>query len=322
MLRRGIKMNKVGYKVKIFSSKHIIAIGYIVTFIIFTAMSQYFLTARNISNIIHYSIVAGISVAGISLVLLIGEIDISLGAMISLASIVMAQLLNITDSLAIALVATCICGLLMGAINGLLVSYFSLNSLFATFATMGIFVGIANFIVDINSVTLFNNEISDIINTRVGGIVPLTSVFMVIIFLVIWFIIKFSIYGRKLCAVGSNKFACYLSGIDVRKMRFSAFVLCGLLSSIAGGIRTFQTGFGYISFGIEEVLTIVTATILAGSTIRGGKIYVWRSFLAVIFLFTLDNGMILLDIHTYMASFVKGIVLITVLLIKTMAKTE
>jgi len=227
----------------------------------------------------------------------------------ALTCMVVAQLLRSGVSVPVAIILGVLTGAVCGAINGIAVSKGKIVPMIATLATMSIFRGIA---------FLSNNGVSIVINSNtfkwIGrgyiGPVPFLIIIMMLFYLGVWYVSKYSAFGRKVYATGSNKRASYLSGIKTDSVIFFVYLINGTVAGISGILMAAQTGAGLPTAGDGYEMTIIAACILGGTSLYGGKGSVWGSFIGVLMLTTISTGLTMLAVPTFWQQIIKGVILL------------
>lgn len=279
--------------------------------IFFTFASKYFLSLRNFMNILSSVSVVGTIAAAMTLVMVTRGIDLSVGSIIAMTGCISAILVvNWSLPWFVAVPATLLMGVIVGAFNGVLITRFNVVPFIATLGSMNIIRGLAFILTNGQAIYVPDPVISFLGTGKIFGVIPVPGVIMLVLFLIFWYISTKTVYGRHVFAVGGNQTASRLAGIDVKKITLSLYVLTGLLSSIAGLIMTGLTSTAMPSAGDGYNLDVITAVYLGGNSAGGGEGSVWRTLLGVLIIGVLNNGMALLSIQSYWQTFFKGCLLI------------
>lgn len=312
MTKKHADNKKVGVKViqqRILDS--VLILFAICMVIYFSFASQYFLSIKNFMNILSSISVVGIIATGMTLVIITRGIDLSVGSIIALTGCVAAILMvnyNVPWPLAICL--TLLMGMLVGAFNGVLITKFHVVPFIATLGSMNIFRGIAFILTNGQAIYVPNKVIITLGTGKIFGLIPVPAVIMLLFFVVFWVITRFTVFGRNVFAVGGNSVASRLAGIPVKKLNLTLYILTGVLAAIAGLVMTGLTSTAMPSAGDGYNLDTITAVYLGGNSANGGEGSVWRTFMGILIIGILNNGMALLSIQSYWQTFVKGSLLI------------
>lgn len=279
--------------------------------IFFAFRSPYFLSLRNFMNILSSVSVVGIIATGMTLVMITRGIDLSVGSIIALTGCVSALLMvNCQVPWPIAILITLGIGFVVGSINGVLITRFHVVPFIATLGSMNIFRGIAFILTNGQAIYVPNPVVTWLGTGKVFGLIPVPAIIMMSFFVIFWLITRFTVFGRNVFAVGGNSVASRLAGIPVQKLTLILYILTGVLSAIAGLVMTGLTSTAMPSAGDGYNLDTITAVYLGGNSANGGEGSVWRTFMGILIIGILNNGMALLSIQSYWQTFVKGCLLI------------
>lgn len=312
-LKKGISKN---------SSLLSLVIAYIIMLIVFSLISPYFMTIGNVMNIGMNTAINGITATAMTLVIILGGLDVSVGSVMAITNMAVS-VLSVQMGFGIELIFIALgIGLACGAINGLLITKVGVNPLITTLGTMSIFRGIAYLITDGKSAILKNEPITVLGRGYIFDVIPVALVIMVVIFIIFGFILKRTTFGRKIYTIGGNPLASHLSGINVNRVRFIAYALCGMMAAVSGLILTCQTGSGVPHNAGENNLDIIAAVILGGTSLAGGKGGMVGTLIGVLILSTIANGMTIANMSSYWQLVIKGLVLITAVVIDALKTKE
>ncbi len=273
-----------------------------------------FLTRTNILLVLRQSSTIGVVAIGATLVILLGEIDLSLGSIVSVSGVITAKLL-IDGGLSV--VPASLVGLLVGAVaglvNGLLVTTFRINSFMATLGMMSVMAGMAFLLT--GGQTLFGDELSPVVflsNGYIAG-VPFPVILLFLAYAVAWVLLTRTGYGARVYAVGNNARASYLAGIRVDLVKVCTFALAGLLAGFGGLMQVSRLNAASGGLGADLLFPVITAVVLGGVSLTGGRGRIQDVLIASIFLATITNGLILLGVDGYTQQVVSGAILIVAL---------
>jgi ribose transport system permease protein len=274
----------------------------------FSLTSPYFLAIKNILNFTMNTSILGIMAAGLFIAMVIGEIDVSQYAILALSTAIMVILIrrgmNSGPAIAIAVGVALLCGV----INGVSVAFLRINPIITTLATMMVYRGIAFKITEAKALGVEGAFFSAIGSGRILGI-PVSVYIMIGVYLLVHIMLAYTAYGKRVYAVGGNPEASYISGINVRMVRFWGLVCSSAAAALAGLIFVGQVGATVPTAGEGGLMDVVTAVILGGISLSGGKGKVVGTLIGVLILAVLSNGMVLLSVQSYYQTIVKGIVI-------------
>ncbi len=291
-------------------------IGFLVMILIFSIIrSDVFPTWPNIRNILEQGAILAILSATVTIVMINGDFDLSVGSLASLCSVILADMMSkgvgIVPSICIALLV----GLVGGVINGALVALAGFQAFVATLATMTAFGGLALFYT--KGATIFSGIPDAFLTIGQGSIgpIPIPVVIMVVIVFIVWLVLEQTTFGRRLYAIGGNAEASYLAGINVRRMRFLAFVISGLGSAMAGIMLTSRLASAHPLAGSPFMLLSAAAVFLGATTFREGEPNILGTILGVFFLGVMANGLNILGVDSYIQNVLTGAIIILAVLI-------
>ncbi len=277
--------------------------------IFFSARSPYFFDADNFNNIGRAMTIVGIAAIGQTVVIVAGGFDLSVGSIMAATGILSAYLINHGADFGIAIAAALGLGVVIGFMNGAIVAYLRINPLIATLATLSIVRGLA-FVITSGQAEVVSNETYLSIGTGDVLGIPTVVVLMVGLFLAVGFILPRTRFGRYAYAIGSNARASRLSGIRVPRWQIAFYGLSGVLAAVAGCVTVSRTGTAEPSANMTAELEVITAVILGGASLAGGRGRLFGTFLGLAVLAVLANGLILLGVPSYWQLVVKGAVLL------------
>jgi ribose transport system permease protein len=294
------------------SNTIILFIILILMVLFFSLTSEFFFSVLNLIPMLNNLSFIGITAAVLTMVLITGEIDFSIGGNIGLTSCLAALLLSYGVNGFLVVLICILMGAAIGVFNGFVVTVIGVNSIIATIGTMSIWRGIGYTITNGESMLAFNPVIDFIGRGFIFRVIPFPIVLFVAIFAICYVIMNLSKWGRRIYAIGVNPMASYLSGINVKKVKFLSFILCGVAASVSGLILTSLTAVGMPQHGQGLELTIVSAIILGGTALGGGKGQILGTLAGVLILSVLYNGLTMLNVYYYYVQIAQGAVLIAV----------
>jgi ribose transport system permease protein len=278
---------------------------------IFIALSLYadsFLTTTNLLNIATQNTpLAIIAIAG-TLVVISGGFDLSTGSMFGVASVVAAWVAVHADPV-LGLVSAPLVGLVLGAINGGVVTGLKVHSFLATLATSLVYRGLATLITGGFLISVTAESFTTLGRGRIGG-VYYAVVVLVIFAVVAGALLNGTTFGRHLFAVGGNAEAAELSGVRVNRVRLLAFAFSGLAAGLAAAVAVSRIGSGQPTAGLGLELQAIAAVILGGTSIYGGVGAVWRSVVGVYLLALINNGFNILNANPFYKDLTTGLIIV------------
>jgi ribose transport system permease protein len=276
--------------------------------IFFSIKTQYFFNTDNFINILIASAVVGIIACPATMLLIAGQFDLSVGGATALVTAMFAKSLTSGQSLAVSILIAVATGLAVGIINGFLVTVVGINALITTIGTMGVMRAFAFIRTDGQAIG-FNGFTTLGISRPVFNIPWMVWIFFAVVILSI-VAMRATTYGRSLYAIGANPTAARLAGIRTRRVIFIAFVLSGAAIALTGLLLASQTGQGSGNAATGLEFSAVTAVVLGGASLAGGRGSITGTILGVLVIGVVNNGIVLLNIESFWQDVTRGSLLI------------
>jgi len=251
----------------------------------------------------------GITAVAMCFGIISGSLDLSVGSVIAISGIVIAQVIPTVGTFWAILVGLGM-GALCGALNGFIITAGRILPMIATLGTMSLYRGAAYLLADGRSIMIKENAFKQIGRAYLLDVIPVPVVILLVAFVIGWLVLNKTIFGRTLHSVGGNAKASYLAGINIKRNRFATFIIISLMASVSGIVSTAQTGSGIPQAATGTELDIVAAVILGGTSLAGGKGSMVGTFIGLLILGTLSNGMVMLNIPSFWQMVAKGAALI------------
>lgn len=288
-------------------------IGLIVAVLIVgSGLSEQFLTSASFTTGSFDMIEVALIALPMTLVVITGEIDLSVASVLGLSSAFMGELWNAGLPLELIMPLCLVLGAVCGAVNGFLVTQVGLPSLAVTIGTLGLYRGLALVILGDESVTSFPSAWTErAFGTIGGGWFPNVMVIFVILAIAFAVALHGTPYGRSIYAIGANEEAARFTGIRVKRVKMSLFVLAGAVAALAGIVMTLRNSTAAANVGVGLELTVVAAVLLGGVSIFGGKGSLFGVILAVFLLGAIQKALLLADgVSSYWIQIVTGTLLV------------
>ncbi len=302
-------MEKIKHAIKNSKGELSTVIMLIILCAIFGLNSQYFFVTRNIMNIGAYASIMGTMAAGLTVAMLLGGLDVSQYSLAAMAGMVMGLLIENGVPVGFTLLITLLIGVGGGCINAFIITIMKVNPIIATMGTQFVFRGAAFLLTDGRYIRIDNPVYYFIGNGKVFGI-PFCLIIMIFTYIVIWYLLKYTIYGRQVYAVGGNIQVAKLAGINANWVKFISHIIAGVTAVMGGIITVCQTSAAMPNHGNGNDMDGIAAVILGGIGLAGGKGKVGGTLIGILVLAVLVNGMTLLNVQSYWQQVVKGLVLI------------
>jgi ribose/xylose/arabinose/galactoside ABC-type transport system permease subunit len=266
----------------------------------FGVMSDSFLTQRNLTNVLGQAALPLVVAVGVALVVLSGEIDVSVGSLLGAVALPLIVVMNDTGSLALGAGAALVFALVVGAVNGWLVAYVGLNSLIVTLGMLFVLRGLIYLYTGQRAIPddAMLESFYQIGNGRFLGVLPYPALAGAAVLGVFLWILRYRRFGREIIAVGGSPEVARLAGYDVRRVKFATFVICALLTAVAGILMASRQGAAVHVTGIGFEFQVVAAVVLGGVSLAGGIGSLWGVALGVLILAFLANGLGQLNLPT------------------------
>lgn len=271
----------------------------------------------NLVDILDAAAILGVVTVGEVVVMIAGGLDISVGSTAGLVTAVVAVAMAHThSSLAVGVLSGVLAGAAAGMLNGAVVAYGRVNSVIATLATYSAFLGIALLVTNGIQVGVVSPPLATLGTGTIAGVPYLVIMFVVVAAVAAW-VMRYSLWGHSVYAVGGSSSASRLAGLRVQRFMFTTFVISGILAAAAGIMLVGQTGTALPSEGTVGLeLTAITAVLLGGTGLSGGTGTVLGATLAVLVLSTLQNGLLLLGIPSFWQDVATGVLLLVAVLLQ------
>lgn len=295
----------------------------VIEFVIFSLASKSFLTLGNILSVGRQMSFTGIAAIGMTLVMLTGGIDISVGSMLAMAGVLCAKLsADVGLPLWIAVVITLLIGALFGLINGAAVTRLHIPALIATLATQTILKGIAYLLTNAVPVKNLSTTYKFLGQGYIFGVIPVPLIITVALYVLAWWYLDKTYLGRRVYLSGGNEEAARLSGINTKWTITGTYVFSGVFAAIAGVLMAARLGSGQPSVGSGFEMDVITATVLGGISVNGGKGKVVNVFVGACIMGVLANGMTMLNINQYLQWIINGLVLLFAVTMSNLRKSS
>lgn len=288
--------------------------GFVVFFVIWivflSVSSPNFLTERNIMLLLRQASINGVAAIGATFVILLGELDISFGSVLGVAGVVAAEVLVAGGDGAMAITAGTLCGLLVGLVNGALVTLLGIPSVIATLGMLSVVLGIG--IVYTGGGSIHGPVLDPIDWLAQGyvGSVPIPVIILFVGYAIGWFVLARTRFGIHVYLVGDNREAAYRAGIAVRRIRMAVFMIAGALAGFAGVMLVSRVSQASAAQGASALFPVLTAVILGGAGLTGGRGRITNTLIASIFLSSLLNGLVLMGVDARFQDILLGAILV------------
>lgn len=294
-------------------------LGLILVILFFSLSSDFFLNPRNFQRLATDSATLMLVAFGMTLVILVGEIDLSVGAVVSLLSVVMAQIMAQGYPWPLAVATGLVLGTVIGGINGALTVFGRIPSFIVTLGMLSVATGLAFVLTGAISVAILDGTFLDLFySVRLLG-VPVPLILVALGFLSVWLLMNRTVAGRELFAVGANLEAARLSGVPVARRKLQVFLIMGALVGLAAVLSASRLGSGAPDARPILTLDAIAAVIIGGASLYGGWASVTRTLIGALLIAVLNNGMVLMNITTDAQYIVKGVIILIAVILDRLA---
>lgn len=276
-----------------------------------------FRTFGNVINILQQVTVYAVLALGVNVVIFTGGIDISVGSVVAFTGIVMGKLV-VEGGMpsAVGVIAALAVGAACGAFNGFMISKFKLQPMIATLAMMSMARGVAYTIADGETITGYSDGFRWIGNGTIPGTdIPVQIIFMIVLYVVFYYVMKYRKFGRYIYSIGGNEEATRLSGINVSKYKILAYTLSGLCAGIASVILVAKLNSAQSTAGLDYEMDAIASCVIGGTSLLGGFGSVWGTFVGAIIMLVIRNGLNLMNVSSNLQKLVIGVVILLAVLV-------
>jgi ribose/xylose/arabinose/galactoside ABC-type transport system permease subunit len=286
-----------------------IIIVLVILVLVLGVSSPVFLSGRNIRNILQQVSTLGILSMGMTILMISGGIDLSVGSSISVVAVIVGKLLKAGVPVGIPIVLGLLIGCFIGLINGLLASQTRAHPFILTLGTMTLFQGVAIIITEGYPITDLGDKFEWIGGATVGKI-PFIVILFFAVMIACFFILKYTRLGRKAYAIGGNEYTTYLAGIRVKIFKTIYYVTCGFLTGLAALVLSSRISSAIPTMGTGFELQSIAAVVIGGTPLTGGRGSVWGTLTGVLLLGIIANGLNLLHVEASWQYVMTGAVII------------
>ena len=281
----------------------------LVLVVVLAQLSPYFLTVSNILNTSRYFVETGLIALGMTMIIVTGGIDLSVGSALALASVTLGFSYKAGVPLPLAIVAALLVGTACGTLNGFLVTRWDVHPLAITLATQALFRGIAYAVTNLDAVSTFPNWFDDFGQFYLGP-VPGQLLAFIVAALLVWALLSFGRFGRHVYALGVNEEAARFSGVPIWRTKTAVYAITGLLVGLAAVIYTSRVSTARADAGLGLELGVIAAVVLGGASIYGGSGTIHGTVLGVVIIAILQQGLLLTSIDSNWILVITGAVMV------------
>ncbi|BCF90574.1 ribose ABC transporter permease [Paraburkholderia largidicola] len=279
-------------------------------------VSHNFLTVDNLLNVMRQASINALIAFGMTLVILLGGIDLSAGSVLALSSVIIASLLTSGMPAGLATLAGLVAGGLMGLVNGLVISKGKVAPFIATLGSMTVLRGLALVLSNGSPLSSFNSDFFSLLGGGyVARLVPIPVVLMLVMFAIFWVLLRKTVFGRHIYATGGNAESAKLSGVKVDRIQLYVYTISGVMAALAGVVLTSRLNSAQPTAGTGYELDAIAAVVLGGTSLTGGRGWIFGTLVGALLIGVLNNGLNLLDVSSFYQQVIKGGVILLAVLI-------
>jgi ribose transport system permease protein len=292
--------------------RYAIYLGFVVVFLLFALLlaSDGFLTSTNLLNIFRQTAIISVMAVAMTFVIASAQIDLSVGSVAGLASVATALAISGTGNALFGVLAGLGVGLVVGVINGGLVTFLGMPSFLVTLAMMGIAVGLAQLITSSAPEPILNGTFNTIFGGGNIGPIPGLLVWTVVAVVLGAVVLAKTRYGRQVLATGGNRIAAEYSGVNTKRITFTVLLVSSLVASVAGMLYAGRLESGRYQWGDGDELSVIAAVILGGTSLFGGAGSVIGALFGSLLIGMINNGLILAGLDNSQQQIIRGLIII------------
>ena len=289
-------------------------------FIMASVVSPTFLTPDNLTNVLRQVVVVSLLACGVTFIIILGHIDVSLGSVLALTGVIAASVMSITHSIPLALLAGVALGAVTGVINGFVVTYFKIPSFIMTLAMTTVARGAVLLYTGGSPVSGLGDF--KIIGQGMVGPIPVSVLILIAIVCISWVLLNKTKFGRYVYAVGGNTKAALASGINTDRVIIKAFIFNGVLVAIAGIVLMSRINSGQPAGGLGYEFDAITAVVVGGTSLMGGTGTITGTVVGAMIIGVINNILNLLNVSSYWQQIIKGLIIALAVILDVKTKTS
>lgn len=290
-------------------------IALLLLIVVISIISPEFRTVDNFLSLLRQSSINGLIAFGMTCVILTDGIDLSVGSVLALSTALCASFIKGGMPAAVAMLLALVIGTLLGVVSGILVTKGRLQAFIATLITMTTYRGLTMIYMDGKPISSLGDSyiLKFFGKGSILGI-PFPVILFIVIFILFWFMLEKTTLGRRIYATGSNWRAAKLAGVNINRTKLIAYAISGCMAALSGLILLSRLGSAQPTLGDGYELDAIASVALGGTSMSGGRGRIWGTFVGVLIIAVLNNGMNILGISSYYQDVVKGIVILIAVL--------
>lgn len=288
-------------------------------FVLSSFLNETFLTTGNLTNVLRQVVVVSLLACGVTFIIILGHIDVSLGSVVALTGTIAASVMAQTQNIYLAIAAGIATGIVTGLINGYVVTYFKIPSFIMTLAMTTVARG---------AILLYTAGVPvsglgdfQVIGQGNIGLIPISVLILIFVVMVSWVLLNRTKFGRHVYAVGGNAKAALASGINTDGILRRAFVFNGILVSIAGIVLMSRINSGQPAAGVAYEFDAITAVVVGGTSLMGGTGTITGTVIGAMIIGVINNILNLMNVSSYWQQIVKGLIIAVAVILDVKTKS-
>ena len=317
------KAKKAEFDMRGFIAKYGVVFGLFIIVLYFTIMKANFLTLDNIFNMLRQTSINGFLAIGMTFVVLTGGIDLSVGSIVGASGIfaALAARQEVGQPWIFAVFVGLGVGLLLGTVNGIIISYLKVPAFIATLGMLSIARGVTFMASDAKPVPGLSSGF-----LKIGGgsifIIPIPIIILAVVLVIGYIVLYKTRYGRYVYATGGNVVSARISGIDVKKINCSVYMISGLLAGVAGVILTSRVTSGLSQSGTGYEVDAIAAAVIGGNSLSGGRGRLWGTIIGFLIMGVVNNGLDMMAVSSYWQLVIKGSIIIGAVMLDSLNESK
>ncbi len=287
--------------------------------ILASLLSPTFLTEANLTNVLRQVVVVSLLACGVTFIIILGHIDVSLGSVLALCGVMAASVMAMTGSITLAVIAGVIVGAAIGLVNGLVITFFRIPSFIMTLATTTVARGLALLYTGGSPISGLGDF--KLIGQGSLGPFPISVLILVAFVVVSWVLLNKTKFGRYVYAVGGNQRAALASGINPNSIVIKAFVFNGILCAVAGIVLMSRINSGQPAAGVGYEFDAITAVVVGGTSLMGGTGTITGTIIGSMIIGVINNILNLMNVSSYWQQIIKGLIIAIAVILDVWTKS-
>ncbi|GGB10960.1 sugar ABC transporter permease [Brucella endophytica] len=288
-------------------------------FILASILSPTFLTEANLTNVLRQVVVVSLLACGVTFIIILGHIDVSLGSVLALCGVLAASVMAMTGSVILAIMAGVAVGILTGIVNGFVITFFRIPSFIMTLAMTTVARGVVLLYTGGSPVTGLGDF--KVIGQGSLGPVPISVIILVVVVVASWILLNKTKFGRYVYAVGGNERAARASGINPDSVVVKAFIFNGILCAIAGIVLMSRINSGQPAGGVGYEFDAITAVVVGGTSLMGGTGTITGTIIGSMIIGVINNILNLMNVSSYWQQIIKGLIIAIAVILDVWTKS-